>query len=359
MRTVPHMNIRPRSKGRRANFHYVAGLSLIELMIAVAIGLLLLAGVTALIAHQSTTSTELEKSSRQIENGRYAISVLQEAIQMAGYYGEYSDVATTPGTPASIPNPCSTALADLSAAMSVHIQGYDSPSTVPSPLSTCLPDANHVPGTDILVIRRADATTLAPASAVAGQIYLQSTQASYVVGSGSNTAVFTLKKKDGTTAADLRKYLVHIYFVSPCNIPNTTTCDSSADGGTPIPTLKRLELAVSGGNATFTTVSLAEGINNLQIDYGLDTDNDGAPDTYTTGTYSSGTTAMTAADWINVMTLRINVLSRNNESTGTYTDTNTYNMGAMGTVGPFNDHYKRHVFSQLVRVLNPSGRRER
>jgi type IV pilus assembly protein PilW len=116
-------------------------------------------------------------------------------------------------------------------------------------------------------------------------------------------------------------------------------------------------LDVTGGAATFTLTPLVEGIENLQIDYGIDTDGDGAPDSYTTGTYSSGTTAMTTSDWANVVATRVSLLARNNEATAGYTDTKTYTLGST-TIAAANDAYKRHVFTQLVRLINPSGRRE-
>jgi type IV pilus assembly protein PilW len=52
------------------------------------------------------------------------------------------------------------------------------------------------------------------------------------------------------------------------------------------------------------------------------------------------------------------LLARNNDITAGYQDTKTYNLGGAGTVGPLNDSYKRHAYNELVRVINPSGRRE-
>jgi type IV pilus assembly protein PilW len=114
-----------------------------------------------------------------------------------------------------------------------------------------------------------------------------------------------------------------------------------------------LELGVTGGAAAFSSppTRLVEGIENLQLDYGLDSDNDGAPDSYTT--------APTATDWANVMAIRVNLLARNNTTTPGYSDTNTYSLGLTSvTVPTQNQAYKRHAFSELVRLINPSGRRE-
>lgn len=332
-----------------------SGFSLVELMISITIGLVLLLGLSTLLINNSSTRTELEKSSRQVENGRYATQVLTEDIRHAGFYGQYSTLAAPP---AGLPDPCATAIADLGPAMTLPIQGYNAPATVPSPLSACLPDANHVPGTDILVVRRADTTEIPIASRVAGQVYLQTTAIAYVLGAatGSETqalpGVFTLKKIDGTTAANLRKYVVHIYFVSPCGVPadgGTTCTGNTDDNGRAIPTLKRLELTLSGGSAVFSVAPLVDGIENLQLDYGVDTTGDGSPDSYDP--------PASTTDWSNVMAVRVNLLARNNDPTTGHLDTKIYSLGS-ATVGPFNDTYKRHAYSALARAINPSGRRE-
>ena len=146
---------------------------------------------------------------------------------------------------------------------------------------------------------------------------------------------------------------LHIYYVSPCNLyaAGATTCTAAADGGRPVPTLKRLEITSSAGVTAFATTPLVDGIQNLQFDYGIDNNGDGSP-------ASPFVTAPAVADWPNVMAVRVNLLARNTDPSGGYVDGKTYNMGVSGTVGPFSDAYKRHVYSGTVRVINPSGRRE-
>ena len=333
-----------------------AGLSLIELMIALTLGLLLVAGITTLIARQSSTRAEFEKASRKIENGRYAMQLLKDEIEHAGFYDQFTD---TGAAPATLPDPCETVGINLGAALPLALQGYDSLASITGVVS-CVANANRKPGTDILVVRRADTTTLIPVTAaVAGQPYIQTGQASAnvavtsVVGTGSDTTIFTLLNKDGSVAK-LRKYLVRIYYISPCSTMAGTTCTASDDNGKPIPTLKRLDLGLTAAGATaFNTIPLAEGIENLQLDYGLDsaTSPDGSPHTYTT--------APNATQWSDVMAVRVNILARNNDATAGYSDTKTYNLGLAGNVAASNDGYKRHVFTALIRATNPSGRRER
>lgn len=342
------------------------GLSLVELMISLTIGMVLLLGISTLIVQQSSTRDELEKSSRQIENGRYAMQILHDNIQHAGYYGEFYSALTPPAT---LPDPCATGataagLTALQNAMALPIQGY---SATTSPL-TCLAAANYKPGTDILVIRRVS-TELETNANVSNppEVLLQTTGAAFALGvatSSFNTntlplpAPFTLTNTSGstTTAARIREFWVRIYFVSPCStMANGATCQASDDNGSPIPTLKMLDVTGenTGTGALPAPIPLVEGIDNLQFDYGLDGNGDGYPDSYTTS-------PVTATDWSNVMAIRVNVLARNTETTMGFADSKTYSLsGIAGTpaVGPFSDGYKRHVFSELVRAINPSGRR--
>ena len=353
------------------SLRFQRGLTLIEFMVSITIGMLMVAAMATLIADQSSNRGEVDKSGRMIENGRYAIRTLADDVQMGGYWGELNLLPTAPGT---LPDPCSTTLADIVAAMPLHVQGYAPPGPPSTPVSSpaqaggynpstntavapaCLP--NYRAGTDVLVVRHADpdssdvetAGVVAPAKVVDTRVYLQTgleatgTQFTYAMNLGSNfAAAFTLLKKDKATLATLRKVIVRIYYVADCSVCTGTSADT-------IPTLKMRELTV--GPALADPATIAEGIENLQIDYGLDSDTDGAPN----GLDSSGDT-MTLANWPNVMSMRISLLARSPETTPGYTDLKTYSMGAVGSTVAAKDGYKRHVFVQSVRLVNPSGRR--
>ncbi len=312
-----------------------AGLSLVELMISLTIGLILLAGITALIARQSTTRGELEKSSRQIENGRYAMQILHDDIELAGFYGEYSPPLTATYTlPA---DPCDTTAPNqgwdpASQSVPVAIYGYTGAATAP----TCV--SNRLAGTSILVVRRTATPAIDPGVAVAGTAYLQVSRCNTDLSPFAfGTSGFNLKQKDCATAAPLHKYIVRIYYVSSCSV-----CTGSADS---VPTLKMVEF-IDGAQ---TTIPLVEGVEDMQFDYGVGSATSVSPVTYTT--------SPAAADWRNVMAVRVNLLVRNTEPTLGYTDTKSYTLGGAGTVTP-GGPYMRHLYSELVRVVNPSSRRE-
>ncbi len=350
----------------------MAGLSLIELMVSITIGLIILTAVSLVFVNASSSRAEIERTSRQIENGRYAIDLLSDDLRVAGFYGELSvSSLTATGTPAVINpptapiDPCSTTAADWNNAIPLHLQGYDAGATSTDTVAVdvlyaatspaCLPSSlNFQPGTDVLVLRRAR-TCLAGVggcdAAASGKPYIQvslcaTETASHVLGL-QGTATFNLTKKDCSTAADKRQYYVNIYYVSADNGAGSTT-----------PTLNRLEFTGSA----WTKSPLVEGIEQFNVQYGLDTDGDGAPDVYVDNPndYPSGcSAACRATNWFNVVTVKLYVLARNLDSTPGYTDTKSYQLGGLAyTPATADQKYRRHVYTALVRVSNPANRRD-
>ena len=330
------------------------GFSLVEVMVALTLGLLLLLGLTVYFVDSSRNFSEGERVSRQIENGRYAINLLSQDIRHAGFYGEgWSFGAAPTGTP---PDPCSTTLSTLVSALPVAIHGIDFVPGTSDPsgaLPSCIPD--HVAGTDVLVVRRARTTTIPAANAVSSGYYTQASLCNDEKPAFQlATTGFTLTQKDCTTPAPIRQFHTFIYFVSPCSRATGTggACQTS---DAPLPTLKRMELGPGG----WTVVPLVEGIENVQFEYGLDTDAspDGGPDSFTANPTATGTA------WNSVVAVRIYLIARSVDATPAYTDSKTYRLGANAD-GSANDvtpggAYKRHEFTGLVRVVNMSQRRER
>ena len=100
-----------------------AGLSLVELMVSITLGLLILSGVLVVFVNTSAARNEVERTSRQIENGRYAAELLSEDIRLAGFYGELN--VGSPATLALPADPCSLLPGDWAEWMPIHLQGYD------------------------------------------------------------------------------------------------------------------------------------------------------------------------------------------------------------------------------------------
>ena len=335
------------------------GLTLIEFMISIVLGMILVAALATLIANQSTARSEIDRAGRVIENGRYSIQTITDDLQMAGYWGEVSTIGAYGG---ALPDPCDATEATVSSIIPfLHIQGYDDTTYTAGTLS-CV--SNWKSGTDILVVRYVDpdytpyqtggVTDLSKLTD--GQLYLQSglanatsTDFGYILKAGNSTnnaTNFTRVTKTGAIATP-RKVVVHIYYVATCDVCSGGAADT-------IPTLKRVELSAAAGASTMTTATISEGIEYLQIDYGRDSDGDGAPDSS-----DSNCSAFTVADWTNTMSAKIYLVSRATETSPGFSDTKTYALGTASSVTPAASvaGYQRHLFEQSVRLANPSMRR--
>jgi type IV pilus assembly protein PilW len=301
----------------------------------------------------------LERASQQIENGRYAMQALSDDLRLAGFWAQFNIRGAAPPAPASMPDPCTTGadLVGLRNAMPLHIQGYDDANAAtPAAIAalTC-PISDWKTGTDVVVVRRVSTCIkgATDCAAVTGAPYFQASLCNNAseLASANWFDQFRLDTVDGnlnrtlknctTAQADKRQFFVRIYFVA--------NNDVSGDG---IPTLKRAELV---GNS-FSIASVAPGIENLQLEYGIDANADGAAD-------SMSTDPASVANWSNVVSVKVNLLARAASPTLGYADPKTYTLGMLAdgitpnTVTP-GDSYKRRVFQSEVRLYNPAGRRE-
>jgi type IV pilus assembly protein PilW len=324
-----------------------SGLTLVELMVAITISLIVLAALTAMYVTSMRARDEVQRANQQIENGRYAMQVLADDLQMAGYFAGF-----LPAAPAHIPDPCATNPAAPASPVTVadvlgtHVQGYDNGAGISASCNTVLTDRRA--NTDVVAIRRLSSCVAGTASCndIAGELYFQLSLCNQEIDAGNlyrlSTTTWNLRQRDCTTAAVKRRFMTHVYYVANNNQPG--------DG---IPTLKRAELRGSA----FVIVPIAEGIDNLQLEYGIDSaGNDGVPDAYTPSPAN-------AAAWGNVVTAKINVLARSGAPSPGHSDDKTYALGlnangTPNTVGPFNDAFKRHVFQTVIRLNNPAGRRQ-
>lgn len=365
-----------------------AGFSLIELMVASTIGLLIMAAVLTLFLNVSRTNDEMAKTNVLIENGRFAIQLLQSDITHAGFWDSYIPdfddltLATAPAEiPTGVPWPClafsSWTTAIRTNRLGIPIQVHN---TQPSGCDTVI--TNRKSGTDILVVRHVD-TCVAGASGceaeVGGKLYFQASRCesdanSYVLG----TSGHTLRERNCTDIAPKRRFISHVYYIR----------DYAVTTGDGIPTLVRSELDLeSGAVKAKAAVALIEGIEGFRVELGVDrisdagidiidedsdndlyreavdwanTDNltsprnrgDGVPDEFV---HCSGVCSVDRL--VNVVAVKLHLLVRSLTSTAGYVDGKTYKLGEQA-IAAANDGFKRHVFSTVVRLNNVSGRRE-
>lgn len=326
------------------------GFTLVELMVGLAIGLVLIAGLALMFANTNRSGSELNKSIRQIENGRYAVQLLEDDFAHAGFYGELPLDGIHYG-----PVPAPSTLCTVAG----H-QGWDAAtSRAPLPVLglsqdesvSCL--ANRLAGTPALAIHHIgnDAAPIPPASATVGTTYVQTSRCSKDVDpanpsvpafavAATNPASFPFRSLDCTTPSPVRPYIARIYYIASCS-------ECSGSGADSIPTLKMAELR---GNA-MTVVPLVEGIEQMVLEYGVDTAG--------TGNASSFGTESSTTDWGNIVAIRVHLLSRTAEPSPGFTDSKTYVLGGSTVTIPEADkQFKRRVYTTTVRLTNVAGPRE-
>lgn len=333
------------------------GFTIVELMVGLAIGLVLVAGLALMFANTSRSREELGKSVQQIENGRYAMELLQDDISLAGFYGETPpDVSYT-----NVPVACAAALGTPSGSG----LGWDSSTkSAPVPIMglsatdaaalACLPD--HLAGTPAFVLRRLGIEALAPSAIVSSSnaAYIQTSRCStdplatpFVM--SATAGDFTLKNFKCNAVNQVRQYISRIYYVAKCSECSLDAAD--------IPTLKMAELRGTSSGMAMEIVPLAEGIEDIHILYGFDTTNSGNADEFLDGL--SGTAGAPDNTWENVVAMRLYLMSRTTERSPGFDESGkTYDMGRGTAVNSPNDQFKRRVYMTTVRLPNVAGKRE-
>jgi len=130
------------------------------------------------------------------------------------------------------------------------------------------------------------------------------------------------------TLVDFWEYYVSIFYIRNF---------STAGDGIPTLTVERLI-----GNA-MQSEALVEGIEDMQIEFGIDSDTDYVPNQYKA--------APTLADMANVVTARIFLLVRSVNTVPGYTDDKTYTLGSSAPVTK-NDGFLRRIFKTTVQMRN-------
>ena len=320
-----------------------AGFTLVELMVSMAIGLLIVLALITLLINVNRNNSEMSKTNRQIENGRFAIQMLENDLIHAGFWGPLR-----PAAPTAIPDACLAGASwDTDPAykpnmLAIPVLGFDS-SSIPT---SCTGVTGAQANSDVLMVRHANTCIAGSPNCDGGADTGPHIQVSncrigappeseYLIGPASTlveVAAFDLRNRSCvlTDIAERRKVVSNIYYVS-----NNT--------------LMRVPLV----NGIYqTTQPMIEGIAVMRIEYGVDSDANGSADSYVS------CAPCTLVQLANIVAVKIHVLARNLEATPGYTDSKSYQLGATAPIVAANDGFKRHVYSTTVRLVNPSGRRE-
>ena len=323
------------------------GVTLVELMVALALGLLITVAMLKVYVDASRMYRFNEGLARVQENGRFALEFIRRDARVAGFWGCYSDAPLTNQISAT-----SDAWLDVA--------------------------AGHITGTNDDGLNSADSITFRSATgsgtlvnttmtAISGDVSVDSVATitsgmPVLISDCNNGDIFQVTGISGTslahaagtntnTSANLSKAYASGSRVYQAQ--QSTFC--IAPGADPSqPSLRRLINPTSGQTCASNGDELIEGVENLQILYGEDTDADseGANGDGTANRYVPIGTASLDID--RVVSVRLSLLARSlNNNLTTAPSPYTFN-GTAVTPGA-TDKYLRKVFTTTITLRNKAG----
>lgn len=323
--------------------HKQKGLSLLEAMIALSVGVFLLGGVMMTFSSMRATTTETMGIGEIQENGRLALSILRRDIEHSGFWGQYqaqlsSDMLAIPALPASDCAGGSNSGNDGSFPVASEWAFWSLWATEPTSASVlgCIDDA--VTESDVVQIKRAISSPTDTSDFRSNRFYLiSSSSAAAIVSGAADSSSYPVIDN-----AQNWMYQHLVYYVSSTDL----------DGDT-VPTLMRKRLIVdAGGSAAMNSEPVIDGIENIRFMFGIDADLDGQVDSYIgSEDVSRDFWNQGSADTSYIVSVRIYVLARALEPDPKYTNNNSYTLGDR-TVNGGGDHYRRMLFTTTASIIN-------
>ena len=372
--------------GPSKNTYKQRGVGLIEIMIAMTLGIVVVLGITTLFADTSRSLASVDRSGRQMENALFTLELLAAELSLGGYWGgaNYPVDAETQifvlgEVPASVPselswniatesppaclgvgryiaNTSNNAKAELAFAMEYPLFAASGASLneeitagkCGGTVTALVDESSHY-----FVIRRAGscATGAPPAPLLnrcrpLGDYFHLQANGCYSENLGLSGGEIKLEKVNDTNVDELLPY-TSFDCDSPAPIYRLVSRIYFIDQGG---TLNRMYLDGAGGALGFTTEVLVEGVELLRFEWFVDTTGDGE--------YDRVTQTPDVVDWPNVIGVKIWTVVRSIEREPGYSDAATYTIaGESWSVPANNKNFRRIVQSKTVYIANIGGRR--
>ncbi len=301
------------------------GFSMVELMVAMVIGLIMLAAISTVLVNSKKNYTTQDSMARLQENARFAVQIITRELRVAGYFGCSDDID-------SVHNALNASATDFSIFDTKNpIEGSESGGTW-SPTGSSL-GFTPLAGTDAISIRYAASGSIP----LTKEMPSESASAQVAPGSGlqigdiimiadcTSADIFQITNFNATGGFD---HVVHNTGVGypgndPTNNPHKFSKAYGLDASllrfnsvayyvklnptTQQPALYRRTLITNTGSTTAqpTEQELVEGIEDLEILYGLDSDGDKNADVYKKASNVGG-----AGEWKKVIAVRFGIVAR-------------------------------------------------
>ena len=323
------------------------GVTLVELMVALALGLLITVAMLKVYVDASRMYRFNEGLARVQENGRFALEFIRRDARVAGFWGCYSDAPLTNQISATSDAWLDVAAGHITGTNDDGLNSADSITFRSATGSGTLVNTTMTAASDSVSVDSVATITSGMAALISdcdnGDIFqvtgVSGTSLAHAAGTNTNTSANLSK----TYASGSRVYQAQ----------QSTFC--IALGADPSqPSLRRLTNPTSGQTCASNGDELVEGVENMQILYGEDTDADseGANGDGTANRYVPIGTASLDID--RVVSVRLSLLARSlNNNLTTAPSPYTFN-GTAVTPGA-TDKYLRKVFTTTITLRNKAG----
>ena len=319
------------------------GLTMVELMVALAIGSFLMIGAVQIYNQSRQAFVINESIARVQETAHFALDTIENDMRMASNWGRSSRSFSIEGrsilgdrNPNDLPEPdvCGDGWA-LDVALAVD--GENNQYTLP-----CLPQPAAQAQSDIITVRRA---TVLPVPIDSARLQIQTTRIQGEIFSGTQpppTFSVAVNPNTGQPASTTHNLIVNSYYVAS---------DSALVPG--VPTLRRKRLTSTGGVPTIVDEEIAPGVENIQIQLGIDTNADNTVDRYVNpgeGVYDPND-AVNYVPGARVITARIWLVVRGVSPENGIVDPTDYEPGDVD-LGTYNDNFRRMQISKTILLRN-------
>lgn len=314
---------------------------MIELLVAMAVGLVIISGAFAMHSTSRKTQQVNEMQMDMVADARFAIEMISYDLRHAGMYGGTNKESLISCTSSeAIACTASSAGETLPSALTGDCAAgwyYDlrtpifaTDGSAVNPYSgSCIPASEgHVGGTDILEIRYADSNE--PAALMANQVYVRSNAVNGRLFVGSTQPV--IDAYDANPLTGNHQLHANVYYISDHS-------DAAGDG---IPSLRRVAL-ING--PALQNQMLVSGVADLQVQFGEDVDGDDAIDRYVDPDNVS--------DWANVYAAKIWLLMRSDNRMKGVDTTKSFSIAgaAPANYGGVND-FRFFLVTSVVNLRN-------
>lgn len=326
------------------------------MMVAMVLGLFLIAGLFRIYLSNKATYDVETALSRLQENTRFAFSILSRQVRMSGYYGCVRD-------PSSVQNLLNNS-SQYEYDFTTPIQGFDAQGGSWSPALPTSLQALSPPvaaGTDVLTLRGLDGNpvfttkempdtsadlktdpALASSELHVGDIVMLSDCAGSTIfqitnfnandmgnvvhntGTGSPGNASKIFSHRYTVNSQIQKMETSTYFIRPSS-------------------LNQDRMALWRKNAGNPAQELVQGVDNMQILYGVDTNQDSAADVYDT--------AAQVPNWSEVVSVRIALMVSGSKATAQISNPTTLQMLGQNESVP-QDHRLHRIFTTTIALRN-------